>query len=340
MGPGNRPLDMEWLEDFLALAESGNFSRAAEARSIAQPAFSRHIRALEEWVGAELFDRSAHPAALTAAGQRFQPLLEDVLAKLEAARIKARAAHDQAAASLRFAATHVLSLTFFPRWLGTLESQLRLGPIQTISDSFHACEDQALQRRVQFVLCHGHAEVPGRLDEAGYPMLQLSEDMLLPVSAPWPDAPGRALHAIDAGSATGGGQPLPLAVLAYSEASGLGRIMRSRLRGLFGAGGAGTAGEGDGRPELPQGAQTVFTAHHAALLKAMALEGRGVAWLPRSLIVDELRSGALVLAGGHAWSVPVEIRLYRQRADMADAAEALWTVACGQPRMSAEPARR
>src|SRR5258706_1929030 len=44
------------------------------------------------------------------------------------------------------------------------------------SDSFHACEDQALQRRVQFVLCHGHAEVPGRLDEAGYPMLQRSEE--------------------------------------------------------------------------------------------------------------------------------------------------------------------
>ena len=48
MGPGNRPLDLEWLEDFLALAETGNFSRAAEARAIAQPAFSRHIRALED----------------------------------------------------------------------------------------------------------------------------------------------------------------------------------------------------------------------------------------------------------------------------------------------------
>ncbi|MEG0447165.1 MAG: LysR family transcriptional regulator, partial [Comamonas sp.] len=44
MGPGNRNLDLEWLEDFIALAESGNFSRAAEVRSIAQPAFSRHIR--------------------------------------------------------------------------------------------------------------------------------------------------------------------------------------------------------------------------------------------------------------------------------------------------------
>ncbi len=326
MGPGNRPLDLQWLEDFLALAESGNFSRAAEARNIAQPAFSRHIRALEEWVGVELFDRSAHPAAPTAAGQRLLPLLEDILAKLEAARIKAQAAHDQAAASLRFAATHVLSLTFFPRWLAGLESQLRLGPIQTMSDSYQACEDQALQRRVQFVLCHGHADVPGRLDDARYPVLQLSEDLLMPVSAPWPDAPGRALHAIEGGP----GRPEPLAVLAYSEASGLGRILRARLRGLFEAGGPGGAPHA-----LPQGMRTVFTAHHAVLLKTMAIEGRGTAWLPRSLIAQELRSGALVPAGSHAWSVPVEIRLYRQRADMAEAAEALWALAGSQPRLNA-----
>ncbi len=233
MGPGNRPLDLEWLEDFLALAESGNFSRAAEARAIAQPAFSRHIRALEDWVGAELFDRSAHPATLTAAGQRFQPLLEDVLARLEAARIKACAAQAQAAASLRFAATHVLSLTFFPRWLGGLESQLRLGPIQTISDSYQACEDLAMQRRVQFVLCHGHAAVPGRLDEAGYPAARLADDVLQPVSAPQGD--GTPLHAIPGPESQGGARP-PLPVLAYSDASGLGRIMRALRKGVFDAG--------------------------------------------------------------------------------------------------------
>ena len=36
MGPDNRSLDLDWLEDFVALAETGNFSRAAEARAIAQ----------------------------------------------------------------------------------------------------------------------------------------------------------------------------------------------------------------------------------------------------------------------------------------------------------------
>lgn len=310
MGPGNRPLDLEWLEDFLALAETGNFSRAAEARAIAQPAFSRHIRALEEWVGVELFDRSAHPAALTPAGQRFLPLLETILANLEAARIKARAAHDQAAASLRFAATHVLSLTFFPRWLVGMESRLQMGPIQTMSDSSHACEDLMLQRRVQFVLCHGHSQAPGRLDDAGYPMLRLAGDVLLPVSAPAHGAPGQPWHAMV--------QERPVPVLAYSEASGLGRIMRARMRTLFSE-----------RVEaaLPQGVSVVFTAHHAVLLKTMALEGRGVAWLPESLIADELRSGALVPAGSAEWSLPIEIRLYRQRAEMSPVAEALWALA-------------
>jgi len=308
MGPGNRPLDLEWLEDFLALADSGSFSRAAEARAIAQPAFSRHIRGLEDWVGVELFDRSAHPAALTAAGKRFLPLLEDVLASLEAARIKARAAHEQAAASLRFAATHVLSLTFFPRWLGGVESRLQVGPIQMVSDSSQACEDLMLQRRVQFLLCHGHPEVPGRLDEAQYPVLRLSDDVLMPVVAA--DAHGQPRHAI--GNA---GAPLP--VLAYSEASGLGRIMRARMRGAFGEAPS---------PALPN-VHVVFTAHHAVLLKTMALEGRGVAWLPRSLIAEELQRGQLVEAGSADWQVPVKIRLYRQRAEMAAAAEALWALA-------------
>ena len=165
-----------------------------------------------------------------------------------------------------------------------------------------------LQRRVQFVLCHGHADVPGRLDEAGYPMVRLSGDVLLPVSAP--DATGQPLHAI--------GRACPLAVLVYSEASGLGRIMRARMKGVF---------SDAASADFPQGIAVVFTAHHAVLLKTMALEGRGLAWLPQSLIAGELKDGRLVAAGNAAWQVPVDIRLYRQHVEMAPAAEALWKLA-------------
>ena len=306
MGPENRPLDLEWLEDFVALAEAGHFSRAAETRSIAQPAFSRHIRSLEEWVGADLVDRGAHPAELTDAGRRFLPLVRDVLAALEAARIKARLAQDQAAASLRFAVTHALSITFFPRWLGALETTLRHGPVQTLSDHSRACEDLMLQRRVQFVLCYGHPDVPGRLDDGQHPVVRLGEDAALPVSVP--DGSGKPMFDLARG------EPLP--VLDYSDASGLGRILRARLRTALAS---------------APGVSIVFTAHNAFLLKAMALAGRGVAWLPGSLIVDELARGALLPAGPASARVPIEIRLYRQNAAMAPAAEALWTAVGGEP---------
>jgi len=302
MGPGNRPLDLDWLEDFLALADSGNFSRAAKVRAIAQPAFSRHIKSLEEWVGVDLFDRSAQPVVLTEAGKRFHPAIDDLLQRLEVSRLKARAAHEQAAMSLRFAATHVLSLSFFPNWLSSIEAQLRLGPIQIMSDNLVACEELMLQGRIQFLLCHGHASVPSRLDDVQFTFTRVSDDMLLPVTAP--NSQGQPQHWIDQAAA----QPVP--VLAYGQDSGLGRIMRSLMPKIL--------------DETPF--STVFTAHHAVLLKTMALEGRGIAWLPQSLIKTELASGLLVPAGDAQWHIPVDIRLYRQRAALSAPAEVLWRV--------------
>jgi DNA-binding transcriptional LysR family regulator len=310
MGPGNRPLDLDWLEDFVTLVETASFSRAAEARAIAQPAFSRHIRALEEWVGVELVDRSTHPPALTPAGQRLHPLVQDVIASLEAARIKARMAHDQAASSLRFAATHVLSITFFPRWLASFESRLRPGRIQTMSDHFQACEDLMAQRRVQFMLCYGHAAVRGRLDEARYPVARLGSDRLVPLSVPGPQ--GGPLYSLD--------RPEVLPLLEYSESSGLGRITRALFRELF----------ADTRAVTPHPpVSVVFTAHDAFLLRSMALNGRGLTWLPRSLAEEDLGAGRLQPAGSARWEVPVDILLYRQPARMAEVAENLWAVVSG-----------
>jgi DNA-binding transcriptional LysR family regulator len=309
MGPGNRPLDLDWIEDFLALAEGGNFSRAAQARAIAQPAFSRHIRALEEWVGTELVDRSAHPASLTPAGRVFQPAALELLDGLTAARSQARSASRQDAHSLHFAATHLLSLDFFPRWLATLEPALQPGPIQMASDSAEACEDLLLQRRVHFVLCHGHASAHGRLDEAQLPMRVLSTDWLLPLAAP--DALGQPRHAF--GSAANG-RP---ALLAYSDGSALGRIVAAHLHALQ---------HPDVEAALESREAAVFTAHHAVLLKTLAIEGRGIAWLPQSLAADAIQAGTLVAAAPDALRVPVEVRLYRQNTPMGAAPEALWAL--------------
>ncbi|WP_137890846.1 LysR family transcriptional regulator [Ramlibacter sp. 2FC] len=300
MGPVNRPLDLEWLEDFLALAESGNFSRAAQARAIAQPAFSRHIRSLEEWAGLALVDRTTHPVALTAAGQALQPLLAEVVQRLVQARTRAHEAQEASDRRLQLAATHVLSMTYFPLWLQKLESRLDIGAIQMVSDSFQACEDLMLQRRVQCLLCHGHPALKTRLAEPDFIHVAVDQDLLLPVAAPLPS--GRPAFEIESAA----DRPLPM--LCYSQESGLGQIMRAAL------------------PQALAETRFVpgFTSHHAVLLKTMALEGRGLAWLPRSLIAPELAQGTLVPAGGEAWQIPVDIRLYRQQGPLSTAAEALW----------------
>lgn len=51
-------IETKWLYDFLTLESCRHFSHAAEQRNISQPAFSRRIKALEEAIGVELFDRT------------------------------------------------------------------------------------------------------------------------------------------------------------------------------------------------------------------------------------------------------------------------------------------
>ena len=63
-------IDQYMLRYFLAVAETGNFSRAARRVSVTQPTLSAGIAKLERQLGARLFDRDRQGVALTAAGNR------------------------------------------------------------------------------------------------------------------------------------------------------------------------------------------------------------------------------------------------------------------------------
>ena len=72
-------MDFDQLETFLEVARHASFSRAGEKRFRTQPAISSQIRALEEEVGARLFDRSGGKVSLTAPGKAFQKYVEETL---------------------------------------------------------------------------------------------------------------------------------------------------------------------------------------------------------------------------------------------------------------------
>ncbi|MER2265256.1 LysR family transcriptional regulator [Methylobacterium oxalidis] len=301
-------MDAAWLEDFLALVDLGHFSRAAEQRCITQPAFSRRVRALEEWVGAPLFTRDAAPVALTPAGERFRPVAEETLRRLYQGREAAREAGRLAAATVRFASTQTLSVSFFPNWLRTVESfESVQGTIHLTAAHMAACEQMMLRGEAQFLLCHDHPQTTHMLGPDQFRSIHLGTDRLLAVSAPRPDGTGPLFALPGTGEAS-----LPL--LTYTAESGLGRIL---------AGARASAGSAARlRP--------VFASHLTSVLVAMARDARGLAWAPLSVVADELERGRLMRAAGEEDDIPIAIRLYRPRARQSPAAERLWSLVAGR----------
>jgi DNA-binding transcriptional LysR family regulator len=297
-------MNLSWVDDFNALASTGNFSRAAEERHMTQPAFSRRIRALEEWLGAELFDRSSQPARVTEVGEWFRVAAQDLQAQVAGMPGEARAVAEANSSMLRFASTHALSFTFLPPWLRALEAHATMGPIQLVSDVQQKCEGLLAQSEVHFMLAHAHSGVRGELDESNFPSLLVGTDQLVPVSAP--DDQGEPVHSLEGGNAGAN-----IHLLGYSQVSGLGRILRT-LKG----------------PAIERlHHQYILTAHLASVLRTMALDGRGMAWLPRLLVGDDLERGRLVVSASSAWHVDLDIRLYRNRAPAGEAREAFWAAA-------------
>lgn len=77
-------LSARQLRAFLALAELGNFTRAAHRCHLSQPAFSAVVRGLEEALGARLFDRTTRHVELTAEGRWLEEPARRLLADVEA----------------------------------------------------------------------------------------------------------------------------------------------------------------------------------------------------------------------------------------------------------------
>lgn len=88
------------LESFVAVAEEMNFSHAADELGIAQPLLSRRIKALEQQLGGELFDRGRRQIRITDLGTLLLPHAKDLLGRSEHLLGVVRAARSTAAVTL------------------------------------------------------------------------------------------------------------------------------------------------------------------------------------------------------------------------------------------------
>jgi DNA-binding transcriptional LysR family regulator len=287
-------MELKWLEDFVSLAETRSFSRSAELRHVTQPAFSRRIQALEGWLGTELIDRSVYPTRLTQAGQVFYEQALTMLSQFHEARTVLRGHGRAPAATIEFAVPHTLSLTFFPRWLNRIEAKTGRVHARLRALNVHDAVLSLVDGGCDLVMVYHHPSHPVALDPARYDMKVLGTESLSPFAAP--SRGGRARFSLP------GAQDAPAPYLSYTPNAYLGRMTETII----------------GTAPVPLFLDKVYETDMAEGLKAMALAGHGVAFLPHSAVEDAVESGTLVrldrAARGAAdgrFTLTMEVRLYR-----------------------------
>lgn len=296
-------MEIKWLEDFLSLAETGSFSRSAELRHVTQPAFSRRIKALENWVGAELIDRSSYPTKLTAAGESFRERAAPIVQDVFDARSTLRGQRPIPPDTLSFAVPHALSLNFYPKWLTKVERTYFDGaPLTTklVAVNVHDAVMALVEGNCDLLMCYHHPQQPIQLDLKRYAMIELGQERIRPYAksardgTPIFELPGKASAAIP--------------YLAYSPNAFLGHMVDIILEAA----------------RRPHHLRRRYETDMAEALKVMAVEGHGIAWLPDSAVARELKSRQLVPAGTDVWSGTMEIRLYRERQSTKPLLNQLW----------------
>jgi len=239
---------------------------------------------------------------MTEAGRRLLPWAETLRRQVDEARTDVRSVLQVPAEPLRIAATHSLSLTFFSDWIKLIGGTFSFGPLELASESLAGCERLMGDGRAQFLLAHSHLATLVRLDPALFRSVFVGADSLVPVAAP----------GIAAAINLEGGDLSSHPFVTYSEDSGLGRILSQHLA----------------MSRTIAGLEPVLTSHHAGVLKAMAMGGRGLAWLPRSLISAELDRGDLVpVSSPTRGAIALDIRLFRPTARLCGAAESFCAAA-------------
>ena len=298
-------VETKWLEDFVSLAETRSFSRSAQLRHVTQPAFSRRIQALEAWAGIDLVDRSSYPTRLTPAGETFHGQALEVLDALQATRNLMRSHQAAGQDMIEFAVPHTLAFTFFPHWLTELRPNFGALKTRLTAWNVHDAVMRLTEGGCDLLMAYHHPSQPLQLSAERYEMLTLASETLAPYAKAGPDGqpmftlPGRA------------GERVPF--LGFASGAYMARLVEVILK---------QAGQ-------PLHLDPIYETDMAEGLKAMALEGHGLAFLPHSSVRKELRARRLVPAAPSGpLELTMEVRIYRERPEIArhtkPGVQALW----------------
>jgi LysR family hydrogen peroxide-inducible transcriptional activator len=114
-------MEIHQLRYFVAVAEEGSFSNAAEREHVSQPSLSQQIQKLEAELNQQLFDRLPRSVVLTEAGRSLLPYARQILSAIADAGRSVSALEHEVAGRLSVGATPSIALCVLPRLIGSFQ---------------------------------------------------------------------------------------------------------------------------------------------------------------------------------------------------------------------------
>jgi LysR family carnitine catabolism transcriptional activator len=268
-------MDRRHLEHFLAVAESGSFTRAAAVLNVAQPSLSHSIAALERELGSKLFERLGRGVRLTPAGQVLLEPARRTMRSFALARGAVRGVSDAGFGRLSVISHTLWAIEPLVQVIGEFR-QLHPAVQFTITDPAHRSDvlESVRSGSADFGLLDGTP--PGGVLSSQW----LVDQELVAV------LPARALNHLMSVSIS---DLVPLGLISTPPGTGLRALVDGQLE---------AAGES---PDV-----AVETAHVATLIP-LVLAGAGASILPEGLAAEAAAKGARILRLSPARRVSVSI---------------------------------
>ena len=287
---------LDWIEDVSAVLEAGSISGGAARRNVSQPAFSRRLRAAEEALGARLFDRTARPARARPGVVALAPRLRAAAREIRQLKVELRLAAGDGPARLVLAAQHSLTTAMAAGLVERLDGSCGPGGVRLRSANRDDCLAMLEGGDADLAVIHrlpgeGIGDRPAEVEVADFAV-----DTLTPVAAP------QEMERLRAGE---------LRLIAYPGDVFLGRVFAAVLA-----------------PALPEGLRLRARAETALTPAALelALQGAGVAWLPRSILGWTVPAGRLRSLEGELPSAELRVCAVRRRGGRSAEGERAWSL--------------
>jgi|TARA_R110000803_G_scaffold40408_5_gene87102 DNA-binding transcriptional LysR family regulator len=280
-------MEIKWLEDFVSLARTHNFSRSSEERNVTQPAFSRRIRALENWIGTDLIDRRTYPIKLTEEGRLFRDTAETVLHDIYRDRAQFHQLQHAARPDIRIAAASTLSISFIPGWLKKVQQSIGPFTSHIMTENFHDMVRHLADGDIDFVLQYCSPNIPVLFDTTQFRALTLAREKMILV-APCDTAGNPVVHPDQ-------GDTIPY--VGYSKNGYFAEIESL----IFSE-----------NPGAAKKLKRISESPTSEFVKRMAIEFDALTLVPESCAKTELARNELVQIDIPRWSHELDIQIYRK----------------------------